>query len=170
MTFDLKPGHPLRGRVVDDAGNGVAQAWFVAATWRGLNTIHTEVRADADGRFVWDSAPEDEVICDVERPGYMTRSNIRVTAKEDEQTFVIPKTGPIVRKRPTLRRDEPFFYAFANYDFHCPRADRGCAGDGCARTISYGKADLSCGDRFAGSAWGRASYCDCRRSGDYVSG
>ncbi len=61
IEFRLKKGLILRGRVVDGAGKLVSDAAVVVTKWRDVPRLGVYVKTDADGRFVWDSAPADPV-------------------------------------------------------------------------------------------------------------
>ena len=61
VAVKLKPGHSIRGRVIDEDGKPVAGAYFML---RGpsypMTTIRTGPhRTDADGKFSFDSLPAD---------------------------------------------------------------------------------------------------------------
>ena len=57
IRFPLSPGQLLRGRLVDEAGNPLTNAF--AETTRGREQIKWSTNTDAAGRFEWDSAPQE---------------------------------------------------------------------------------------------------------------
>lgn len=88
--FQLEPGHVLRVRVVDHDGKPVQGAFFAADTWRGYRTLDFRVNTDAEGRVVWNSAPQDPVLCDLGKEGYMSVRNVSLEAGEQEHVIPLP--------------------------------------------------------------------------------
>ncbi len=70
VKVTLKPGHSIRGRVVDEQGRPVAEAW-VAPCSGGYPNLDAgvSVQTREDGQFNFDSLPED-VTFRVSAPGY----------------------------------------------------------------------------------------------------
>jgi RNA polymerase sigma factor (sigma-70 family) len=64
LQFQLGPGQLLRGRVVDEAGTPVTNA-FVETTRRGFDKIRWSTNTDDGGRFAWDSAPPEPLLYSV---------------------------------------------------------------------------------------------------------
>jgi beta-lactamase regulating signal transducer with metallopeptidase domain/thiol-disulfide isomerase/thioredoxin len=75
IEIRLNKGTPLRGRIVDAQGKGIAGARVHATSWRGHNTIRWTSATDSEGRFTWPNAPADEVIM-----GFSDRGRLPVTA------------------------------------------------------------------------------------------
>jgi sugar lactone lactonase YvrE/peroxiredoxin/uncharacterized GH25 family protein len=71
IDFRLELGHTIKGRIVDTNGNPISGAFVAADTWRGHRSIDWRVNTDANGRFYWKDAPNDEVLFDMGRDGYM---------------------------------------------------------------------------------------------------
>ncbi len=69
LKFQLGPGEILRGRVIDEQGNPVAHA-FIETTRRGMDKVSWSTNADADGRFQWNSAPEEPLLYSVLAEGF----------------------------------------------------------------------------------------------------
>jgi protocatechuate 3,4-dioxygenase beta subunit len=88
LEFRLEPGNTIRGRVVDLHGNPIAKTKVYAESWHKFRVFDSVV-ADQDGRFVWNSAPSDEVVLDFNPPGNWTRINQPLTASEQEQTITL---------------------------------------------------------------------------------
>jgi peroxiredoxin/uncharacterized GH25 family protein len=72
VEFRLGPGRVIRGRVVDGQGKPVAGAFVAADTWRGYRSLMWRVDTGKDGRFRWEEAPADEVLCDLGQVGHMS--------------------------------------------------------------------------------------------------
>jgi peroxiredoxin/protocatechuate 3,4-dioxygenase beta subunit len=85
----LGPAHVLRAKIVDRAGKPVQGAHYAADTWRGHRSIMHRGQTGADGRFTWSSAPEDTVLFDIYRDGYMRRRLYPLTASDAEQVVVL---------------------------------------------------------------------------------
>jgi RNA polymerase sigma factor (sigma-70 family) len=69
VLFQLGPGHLLLGRVVDETGHPVTNA-FVETTRRGIDKVRWSTNTDADGRFSWDSAPSEPLLYSVLAEGF----------------------------------------------------------------------------------------------------
>jgi RNA polymerase sigma factor (sigma-70 family) len=61
LRFQLGPGQLLRGRVIDEAGNPLANA-FVEITRRAFDKVQWSTNTDSGGRFKWDSAPTEPLL------------------------------------------------------------------------------------------------------------
>ena len=85
----LTPSKGLRARVVDETGKPIPRAWVVANRWRGHRTLWWETHADAEGRFTWDGAPQDEVMFDLLPDAKHELRDLRVTASGQEQTLAV---------------------------------------------------------------------------------
>jgi len=68
VEFQLGPGQLLRGRIVDEGGNPVSEAW--AETTPGRRYIQWSTKADSDGRFQWDSAPVEPLLYSFKADGF----------------------------------------------------------------------------------------------------
>jgi len=92
VDFCLAPGKTLRLRVVDTAGRPIAGAVAGPDTWRGHRTLHflgLPKKTDAQGRWVWDGAPTDAMLCYVYCKGYMSCRDRSLVATDDEQTVLL---------------------------------------------------------------------------------
>ncbi len=89
VDFKLGPPSLIRARVVDVAGNPVANAHFAADTWAGHRSIMYRGTTDADGRFQWKSAPKDAVQFDIHKSNFMRRSQYPLAASGEEQVVVL---------------------------------------------------------------------------------
>jgi uncharacterized GH25 family protein len=61
IRFALAPGQLLRGRFIDEDGNPVTNA-FAETTRRDIDKVQWSTNADSEGRFEWDSAPQEPLI------------------------------------------------------------------------------------------------------------
>lgn len=80
LAVTLMPGRKLAGRIVDPSGNPIKGAWVAPDYWRGFRPFCVRLETDADGRFRWDDAPADAVICDVLKDGFMALRNVSMQA------------------------------------------------------------------------------------------
>lgn len=89
LEFKLEPGHIVRGRVVDPDGKPLAGVMIATDTWRSNRALMFRTNTDADGRFIWNEAPDDEVLTDVLLKGYMDDRHVPLKASDQEQTITL---------------------------------------------------------------------------------
>jgi beta-lactamase regulating signal transducer with metallopeptidase domain len=108
-TFDVPPAAPLlirleepavlRGRVVREDGSPCADLDVSVSEWKKTRTLKFRTRTDADGHFVWNGAPLEEVTLTFgwgqDRKGEFL-SGYALTATAEERTIVM-KPGMRVR-------------------------------------------------------------------------
>ena len=83
IEFRLGPGRTIRGRVADSQQRPIAGAEIYVVRWNGPRTLKWRSSTDAEGRFVWDSAPTDQVWLGADKEGYRTaEAPIEAFAKE----------------------------------------------------------------------------------------
>jgi len=70
VQFVLQPAVLLVGRVVDSAGHPVEGVYVAAERWNRYRTVRWSSKTDAQGTFVWDSAPADAIEIRIEKDGY----------------------------------------------------------------------------------------------------
>ena len=70
VEITLGRPHTFHGRVVDPDGKPVAGAFVNIDTWRRYRFLGVFLYSDADGRFRWDDAPDDELSINVNCQGY----------------------------------------------------------------------------------------------------
>jgi hypothetical protein len=90
LEFRLEPGHTIRGRITDTAGNPVSGAFVAADTWRGHRSLEWRVDTNAEGRFEWNEAPPDEVLIDMGKQNYMSVRNYVMSPSEKEYEITMP--------------------------------------------------------------------------------
>ena len=88
----LAPGHLLRGRVVDDAGNPVEGAAISAALAGGRQGgFQWRTHSDAAGAFSWDGAPDGSLSLFLANPGFQrATTTLAANAKEHVITLQRP--------------------------------------------------------------------------------
>ncbi len=100
LRLVLQPGKALRFRVLDKAGSPIAGTWFALETLRAgpveENSPGTPVPqvefsglADAEGRAVWEEAPDQELSFAFAKPGYLRRDEVRMRPSEQEHVVVL---------------------------------------------------------------------------------
>ncbi|MBN2590965.1 MAG: carboxypeptidase regulatory-like domain-containing protein [Sedimentisphaerales bacterium] len=90
IMFRLEPGHTITGRVIDPNGEPVPDVTLSADTWHQSHSLTWETKTDANGVFVWNSAPADEVMININKRRYIIIRNyiIKPSEKEYEITLV----------------------------------------------------------------------------------
>ena len=83
VTFTLSLPKTVSGTVLDSDGNPVPQARVIFDTWRNARTLENRVNSDANGKWRWNGAPEDEMFVDVLTRDFAIRRRVRVKAGED---------------------------------------------------------------------------------------
>jgi RNA polymerase sigma factor (sigma-70 family) len=88
---EIALGRPrtLEGRVVDPAGRPVAGAFVNVDTWRGYRCLGVFLYSDAEGRFRWEDAPDDEILVNVDLQGYAGVSRRRVGPDDRDVSFTL---------------------------------------------------------------------------------
>jgi uncharacterized GH25 family protein/thiol-disulfide isomerase/thioredoxin len=100
VDFQLKPGNPIKLKIVDQSGNPIPEAYVQIGEWRGTEAIynhkHPNVpesgiprRANLDGVYSWDWAPADAVVYDISATGYDAKE-VALVAREDTHQIELP--------------------------------------------------------------------------------
>jgi len=89
VEFVLGPAKKIFGRVVDVNGNPIAGVSLTSQQWRGYQTLVWSALTDAEGRFVLDGAPADEVMATADKQGYTGSDYIALIASDKEQVIVL---------------------------------------------------------------------------------
>jgi RNA polymerase sigma factor (sigma-70 family) len=94
LQFQLDPGQRLRGRVADEQGDPVANA-FVETTRRAVDKVRWSTNTDANGRFEWNSAPKEPLLYSVLAEGYNRAyaQSLKADGSEQEIKLTIPRPG-----------------------------------------------------------------------------
>ena len=90
LVIRLEPARTLRGQVVDAAGQPLADVHVAADTWRGHRSLNVRLTTDREGRFHWNSAPDDAVLFDFLKEGYMSLRRTALVAG-DEHRIVLSR-------------------------------------------------------------------------------
>ncbi len=96
LDFELTPGKPFTGRVVDSHGSPVSGA-TVEPQWQECHFFDWKGTTDADGRFVWLSAPtEGEIEFRVRKAGFLMATQRRAAAQAGDVKITL---NPAIRVR-----------------------------------------------------------------------
>ncbi|MBN1788642.1 MAG: hypothetical protein JW806_09655 [Sedimentisphaerales bacterium] len=91
IIFVLEPAKTIRAKVVDIEGVPVENAVVEVSSWHGFDLLNFETTTDANGFFVWKDAPQDEVLFDISKPGYLS---IRSFGMQSENDYVLTLLEP----------------------------------------------------------------------------
>lgn len=92
VSFVLDRGHLFQGRIVDEAGSPIANAVVrTEADNTGIDKFAWSAKTDAEGRFVWTSAPAEPTMFWFEAPGYQIQRDVLLTADGSEQKITLKK-------------------------------------------------------------------------------
>jgi len=89
LEVHLKRGQVLRGRVVDSAGRPVERAYLSFTPLEKFPRLTSHATSDADGRFVWNSAPNWPVSATVFKQGYVRLPKVTMSADGTEAKVVL---------------------------------------------------------------------------------
>jgi RNA polymerase sigma factor (sigma-70 family) len=93
LRFELGPGQLLHGRVVDEAGVPLTNA-FVETTRRAVDKIKWSTNTDAQGRFAWDSAPPEPLRYSVLAEGFNQAYALALQADGSEHEIKLTRAEP----------------------------------------------------------------------------
>ena len=93
LKFQLGPGQIVRGRIVDEEGNPVPFA-FVETTRRSIDKVRWSTKADANGRFEWNSAPTEPLLYSVLADGFNRAYAQTLQADGIEQVIKLTREQP----------------------------------------------------------------------------
>jgi hypothetical protein len=83
VTFILKPGNIIRGKVVNISNSPIKDASVAVSTWQGVNSLKFEAKTNDDGFFEWQNAPAEEVLFDIQKNGYASIHNFAMKSGSD---------------------------------------------------------------------------------------
>jgi protocatechuate 3,4-dioxygenase beta subunit/peroxiredoxin len=89
VDFQLGAGKILSGRVVDNSGEPVADAFVNIDTWRRYRCLGVFLSTDADGRFSWPEAPSDDILLNASKSGYVAVIQQRTRADGGEVRLIL---------------------------------------------------------------------------------
>ena len=89
VEFRLAPGRMLRGRVVDPEGKPIAGAHLIIPSYGKHKGVFFRKWTDAQGRFEWDSAPDEPVAFSIGAEGYVWTDPFPLTAGDKEAVIVL---------------------------------------------------------------------------------
>ncbi|MDR2705630.1 MAG: carboxypeptidase-like regulatory domain-containing protein, partial [Planctomycetaceae bacterium] len=98
INIVLKPSKTIRAKVVDTNGKPIPKVWFAIERWRTQRMLTEQLggrkETDDKGIFIWDSAPEDEVVFDLLPTGsnaseFRTLRDQTLKADETEHVFTL---------------------------------------------------------------------------------
>ena len=98
FTIVLTEGKTLRGRVLDTNGKPVEGAQVSVESWRANRALKWWTQTDAEGRFVWDSAPDDPVQFTINKNEYRPLRLQELTAASQEIEVTLRRSVPIPQK------------------------------------------------------------------------
>jgi RNA polymerase sigma factor (sigma-70 family) len=92
VQLTLGAGRVLLVRVVDTANNPVAGASVGLDSFRSVPIPQVEFqrRTDAEGRMVWENAPDQDLEFNVAAPGHVYLHGVRIHPGDEEHTVVLP--------------------------------------------------------------------------------
>jgi|GEM_PF-1747172 len=83
VTFILKPGNIIRGKVVNASNSPIKDVSVATLTWQGVNSLKFEVKTNDDGFFEWQDAPAEEVLFNIQKDGYVSIHNFAMKSGSD---------------------------------------------------------------------------------------
>lgn len=90
LEVRLEPGATFRLRVVDAQGQPVAGAEPIPEWWRGQQMLKLRRAVDAEGRWLWNSGPHEEVKFSVlAGNANLTMRDVPLTASDEEQVITV---------------------------------------------------------------------------------
>jgi len=93
VAIQLKEPQTISGQVVDINEDPIAGVSLSADSWKGIRTIRWRQQTNEDGRFEWNEAPDDEVLFDFYKKGYMSTREVAMSPAIDE--YVIVMSSPL---------------------------------------------------------------------------
>jgi protocatechuate 3,4-dioxygenase beta subunit len=88
VVFQLAPGQVLRGRVIDQEGHPITNAW-VETLRTTLRKVEWQTFVDANGRFEWDSAPAEPLLYSIQVDGFQRLYALPLQADGSDHKLVL---------------------------------------------------------------------------------
>jgi hypothetical protein len=114
---------PFKGRAVDLEGKPIAGAFFDPDVWRNQRSLGGFHWTDADGRFRWDDAPDDELIVNVNAPGYRGVFQQHVPLSSEEHEFRLAPSLTVEGKVVDVETKKRIDNALVEYSAVDPKTD-----------------------------------------------
>ncbi len=89
IIFRLEPGHTIKGRVVDPNNKPVEGATVSADTWHEFRSLTWQTETDANGQFVWNDAPLDELTININKWRYIIILNFSIKASDKDYVITL---------------------------------------------------------------------------------
>jgi thiol-disulfide isomerase/thioredoxin/protocatechuate 3,4-dioxygenase beta subunit len=83
LNVQLQKGRTIHGQVVDAHGNPASDIYVTVGKWRNIPRLGIGMTTDAQGKFVWNGAPDDEFTLTANKRGAFDRKPVVVKAGED---------------------------------------------------------------------------------------
>ncbi len=93
VRFQLGPGQLLRGRVADEIGNPISNAW-IETTRMSYRKVEWSATTDAVGRFEWDSAPQESLAYSFQAEGFNGAYAIKLQADGSDHEIKLTRNQP----------------------------------------------------------------------------
>lgn len=110
VDFQLRKGRTLRVRVKDKDGKRLSGVVVAPDTWRShrsLTGLGVPRETNAQGLWVWDWAPDDAVVCDILKRGYMSLRKQSLTARDEEYVLTLHRPLSISGRVADAESKEP---------------------------------------------------------------
>ena len=107
VELKLGPPRTIQGRVVDRDGKPLAGIQVAAVYWRELQSLDWKAETGADGRFLWEDAPREDVWINVYGNGFITVQNRVVPATEAEIVIKLASTLKVTGTVVNVRTRKP---------------------------------------------------------------
>lgn len=100
LRLVLQPGKTLRFRTVDGSGQPLPKVWFAYSLFGGLREqrelaatsppqVEFSGETDAEGRAVWENAPDQELVFSFAKSGYLRRDDVSLRPGDTEHVIVL---------------------------------------------------------------------------------
>ncbi|MSU61772.1 MAG: redoxin domain-containing protein [Pedosphaera sp.] len=101
MEVKLAKGAILKGRVIDNKGNGISGARVNLQNYgnnSGNQTVEWNSTTDEEGRFTWNGAPNESVMLGIYKQDFANLNGQQVAPGEQEHLFTLRKAPRVVVK------------------------------------------------------------------------
>ena len=95
LEFRLGVPRTLRGQIMGLDGQPLTGACVRAHTWRGNHTLDRHVHTDAEGRFVFENMPPDDVRFTIAKEGYKSIEDYALAAQDHEHQLKLEPSAAV---------------------------------------------------------------------------